>query len=168
MYWHIIINPAHTKLCASSHLCCSGGLRDLIETPEYKYIYNTHKHLSLCQYNSSMWPCNLCNLSVYIIFGTNLLKWNLKRYKQSVKLEHMAGEEFELLSSLLNGQTVDYYAGKIYDHPYWRFSAASPGRGMSSIIQLEFLRRDLGTYLSLKSAKLGSPVPSPCLHKLGH
>lgn len=30
--------------------------------------------------------------------------------------------------SLLNGQTVDYYAWKIY-HPYWSFSAVSPTRG---------------------------------------
>lgn len=30
--------------------------------------------------------------------------------KKSVKPEHMAGEEFEILSPLLNGQTVDYYA----------------------------------------------------------
>lgn len=71
----------------------------------------------------------------------------------------MAGEEFEILSPLLNGQTVDYYAWKIYN-PYWRFSAASPRRGMSSIIQLEFLRRDLSAYLSLKSVKLRCPVLS--------
>lgn len=40
----------------------------------------------------------------------------------------MAGKACEILSSLLNGQTVDYYAWKIYN-PYWSFSAVFPTRG---------------------------------------
>lgn len=74
----------------------------------------------------------------------------------------MACEQCELLSQL-NGQTVDYYASKIY-YPYWRFSAASTQRGTAPLSSWNFKG---GAYLSLKSESWGSPIAPSCLRKVG-
>lgn len=68
----------------------------------------------------------------------------------------MACEHCELLSQL-NGQTVDYYACKIY-YPYWRFSAASTQRGTPPLSSWNF--KGGACFSNLKAGGLLFPHPA--------